>query len=198
MRTADWRARISCAFQDFGRYRTVLGESVDLGEPDALQGAARIRKALATTDTTGFVDRLPHREDTMPGREFGGADLSEGQWQELALARARMRDLPLLLVLDEPAASPDTPSQLAVFEHHMERARTTGERDGPITVILSHRRAQGLTRSLPRRPSHCRPPPSACSVASRTRNPGRRAAGVPQGLRSRFSGGADGRVSAAG
>lgn len=139
LRTTEWRARISCAFQDFGRYHTILSETVGLGEPDALQDAARIRKALEAADATGFVDQLPQRENTMLGREFGGADLSEGQWQKLALARACMRDEPLLLVLDEPTASLDAPSELAVFEHYMERARTTGERSGAITIIVSHR-----------------------------------------------------------
>jgi ATP-binding cassette subfamily B protein len=75
--------------------------------------------------------------DTQLGRAFGGIDLSEGQWQKLALARASMRAAPLLFVLDEPTASLDAPSENAIFERYMERARSIAP--GGITVIVSHR-----------------------------------------------------------
>jgi ATP-binding cassette, subfamily B, bacterial len=66
-------------------------------------------------------------------------DLSEGQWQRAALARACMRDEPLLFVPDEPTASPDAPSEHAIFEHYMARARSPAGRTGAITVIISRR-----------------------------------------------------------
>jgi ABC-type multidrug transport system fused ATPase/permease subunit len=80
---------------------------------------------------------LPQGMDTQLGRAFGGVDLSEGQWQKVALARASMRPEPLLFVLDEPTASLDAPSEHAIFERYMERARSIAP--GGITVIVSHR-----------------------------------------------------------
>src|SRR5262249_26309665 len=90
-------------------------------------------------DASGFVRRLPDGLDTQLGREFDGVELSEGQWQKTALARASMRQEPLLLVLDEPTASLDAPSEQEIFEGYMVRARELAGRTNPITVIVSHR-----------------------------------------------------------
>ncbi|MGW2376024.1 MULTISPECIES: ABC transporter ATP-binding protein [Kitasatospora] len=68
-----------------------------------------------------------------------GVDLSEGQWQKTALARATTRREPLLFGLDEPTASLDVPSEQEVFQRQMARARELAARTGAITVILSHR-----------------------------------------------------------
>ncbi|HEY2790806.1 MAG TPA: ABC transporter ATP-binding protein, partial [Micromonosporaceae bacterium] len=76
---------------------------------------------------------------TQLGRQFDGVELSEGQWQKTALARASMRPNPLLFVLDEPTASLDAPSEQAIFERFMVRARHLAEQTGAITVIVSHR-----------------------------------------------------------
>ena len=70
-----------------------------------------------------LLDRLPDGLDTQLGARFGGVELSEGQWQKTALARASMRPEPLLFVLDEPTASLDAPSEHAIFERYMTRAR---------------------------------------------------------------------------
>jgi ABC-type multidrug transport system fused ATPase/permease subunit len=83
--------------------------------------------------------RLPEGYDTLLGRDVGGLELSEGQWQKVALARASMRSEPLLFVLDEPTASLDAPSEQEIFQHHMAQARELGARTGAITVIISHR-----------------------------------------------------------
>jgi len=66
-------------------------------------------------------------------------ELSEGQWQRTALARASMRDDAPLFVLDEPTASLDAPSEQAIFERYMARARTLSRATGAVTVIVSHR-----------------------------------------------------------
>jgi ABC-type multidrug transport system fused ATPase/permease subunit len=66
-------------------------------------------------------------------------ELSEGQWQKTALARASMRAEPLLFMLDEPTASLDAPSEHAIFERYMARAHELANRTGAITVIVSHR-----------------------------------------------------------
>ena len=103
----------------------------DLANPD------RVAAAVEYADAQALVDRLPHGVDTQLGRPFGGVDLSEGQWQKLALARASMRQAPLLIVLDAPTASLDAPSEHAIFERYMRRARDIAP--GGITVIVSHR-----------------------------------------------------------
>jgi ATP-binding cassette subfamily B protein len=69
----------------------------------------------------------------------GGVDLSGGQWQKLALGRAMMRPAPLLLILDEPTAALDAPSEHALFERYAAQARAAGDAAGTITVLVSHR-----------------------------------------------------------
>jgi ABC-type multidrug transport system fused ATPase/permease subunit len=132
--TRAWRAASAAAFQDFGRYHGTFAQGVALGDLDHPE---RLDTAIGHADARSLVERLPDGPDTQLGREFGGVDLSEGQWQKLALARASMREAPLLFVLDEPTASLDAPSEHAIFERYMERARAIGP--GGITVIVSHR-----------------------------------------------------------
>jgi ATP-binding cassette subfamily B protein len=93
----------------------------------------------AAADPTALLDRLPHGLDTQLGRTFGGVELSEGQWQKIALARASMRPAPLLFMLDEPTASLDAPSEHAILTRYMARARELGARTGAVTVVVSHR-----------------------------------------------------------
>ena len=137
--TADWRSRISAAFQDFGRLETSFAEGVGLGDLPHLTDRERITRAVRDADATVLMERLPQGMDTQLGRELGGVDLSEGQWQRVALARAVMRDEPLLFVLDEPTASLDAPSEHVIFKRQMERVRQLAKRTGAITVIVSHR-----------------------------------------------------------
>ena len=66
-------------------------------------------------------------------------DLSSGQWQRLALGRGMMRDLPLLLVLDEPTASLDALTEAALFERYVHASRSAGRAVGAITLLVSHR-----------------------------------------------------------
>jgi ABC-type multidrug transport system fused ATPase/permease subunit len=137
--TADWRSRLSAAFQDFGRLKTSFAESVGLGDLPHLTNPERIARAARDADATALVARLPQGMDTQLGRELGGVELSEGQWQRVALARAAMRDGPLLCILDEPTASLDAPAEHAIFQRQMERARRLAEHTRAITVIVSHR-----------------------------------------------------------
>ncbi|HEX9999416.1 MAG TPA: ABC transporter ATP-binding protein [Actinoplanes sp.] len=136
---ASWWAGMAVVFQDFGRYRTVFREVVGLGDLPAIDDEQRVGEALAVADGQVLLDRLPDGLDTMMGKDLGGVELSEGQWQKTALARASMRREPLLFVLDEPTASLDAPSEQAIFGHYMNRARDIASRTGAITVIVSHR-----------------------------------------------------------
>lgn len=137
--TDSWRERITCAFQDFGRFSIKAGECIGLGDPQAFDDRSRILSAVRLADAQALLDRLPQHLDTQLGSEFGGVQLSEGQWQKIALARASMRTEPLLMILDEPTASLDAPSEHAIYLHHMTRARELADRVGAITVIVSHR-----------------------------------------------------------
>ncbi len=136
---AAWWSGMAVVFQDFGRYRATFGEAVGLGDVPHIDDEAHVTEALAEADATGLLDRLPQGLSTWLGRDLGGAELSEGQWQKTALARACMRREPLLFVLDEPTASLDAPSEQAIFERYMARARRLAAQTGAITVIISHR-----------------------------------------------------------
>jgi ABC-type multidrug transport system fused ATPase/permease subunit len=134
--TGAWRSGLSVAFQDFGRYQTTIRETVllgGLGSPD------RVAEAVRAADADGLVAGLADGLDTEVGGEFGGVELSEGQWQKTALARACMRAVPVLFVLDEPTASLDAPSEHAIFSRYMARARSIGGAAGAITIVVSHR-----------------------------------------------------------
>ncbi|HET6481157.1 MAG TPA: ABC transporter ATP-binding protein [Actinoplanes sp.] len=137
--TVAWRARTTAAFQDFGRFHTTVGENIGLGHLPALQDEYAVRAAMTDADAADFVDRLPDGLATLLGRQLGGTDLSEGQWQRIALARSSMRHDPLLMILDEPTASLDALSEHAIFDRYMARARALAARTGAVTVIVSHR-----------------------------------------------------------
>lgn len=135
-----WHARLSAAFQDFGRHQVLLREAVGLGDLAAIADSARVRTALATTAAEEVEESLPHGLETQLGRLFpGGVDLSEGQWQAVALARAAMRTHPLLVLLDESTASLDAPREDAVLTRQAELARRTAQQTGAVTVMVSHR-----------------------------------------------------------
>ncbi|OOC56672.1 MULTISPECIES: ABC transporter ATP-binding protein [Nocardiopsis] len=139
VRTAGWRARTSAVFQDFGRFHTVFRETVGIGDLPRMGDGEALREAVRAADAEALAERLPEGWETQLGRELGGTELSEGQWQRTALARASMRGDPLLFVLDEPTASLDAPSEEAIFRRYMERARAHAAVTGAVTVIVSHR-----------------------------------------------------------
>ena len=136
---AGWRARVSAAFQDFGRFHIRFGETIGVGDLAHLSDPERLDHAVRAADARSLVDRLPDGLATQLGRRFDGVELSEGQWQRTALARASMRTDPLLFVLDEPTASLDAPSEHQIFERYLARARELAARTGAITMIVSHR-----------------------------------------------------------
>ncbi|MGK8502887.1 ATP-binding cassette domain-containing protein [Nocardia asiatica] len=134
---ASWWSRMSATFQDFGRYRTAVDDAVRLG--DLAADDRSVAEALTEADAAGFVGRLPQGAKTQLGSQFGGVELSEGQWQRLALARACLRAGVLLFVLDEPTASLDAPSEHAIFRKYMARSRASAEQTGAVTIVVSHR-----------------------------------------------------------
>jgi ATP-binding cassette subfamily B protein len=139
MDVAAWRERTAAAFQDFVRYELLAGETVGIGDLPRLDHVPALSQALLRADATAVTEALPDGLATPLGRSFtGGQDLSGGQWQRLALARGMMRDVPLLLVLDEPTASLDAITEAALFERYLA-ARTLASQAGAIMLLVSHR-----------------------------------------------------------
>jgi ATP-binding cassette, subfamily B, bacterial len=134
-----WRERTAATFQDFVRFELLAGETVGVGDLPRIDVHAALATALHRADATAVTDQLPGGLATPVGRSFsGGRELSGGQWQRLALARGRMRDLPLLLILDEPTASLDAFTEAELFERYLA-ARQLARQSGAITVLVSHR-----------------------------------------------------------
>src|SRR5262249_1959991 len=135
-----WRGRISAGFQDFARLQLVAREAIGVGDVTRLGSDEAIRGALDRAAAAELPAALPRGLDTQLGREFeGGVDLSHGQWQKVALGRAMMRPAPLLLVLDEPTASLDAPTEHALFERFAGAARRAAAGSGAVTILVSHR-----------------------------------------------------------
>ena len=135
-----WRQRLSAGFQDFARLELLARESVGVGDLANLHHDDAIVEALSRAAADDVRSVLPDDLDTQLGRSFaGGVDLSLGQWQKLAIGRAMMRQAPLLLILDEPTASLDAPTEHALFERFARAAQRYAADAGTITMLVSHR-----------------------------------------------------------
>ena len=145
----DWRERVTGAFQDFQRFQLVLAESVGVGDLPRVAEHPEVRGALGRAGSAALEEQLPDGLATRVGSRFtGGRELSGGQWQRLALARGLMRQTPLLVVLDEPTASLDAPTEAALFERYAAAARGHGAAQGTITLLVSHRFSTVRTADL--------------------------------------------------
>jgi len=134
-----WRARTGAAFQDFVHFQLVASEAVGVGDLPAIEDLERVGASARQAGADRVIDRLPAGLSTQLGRWFeNGVDLSEGEWQRVALARGLMRPAPALLVLDEPTASLDPRAEHEVFATFAAMARA-GSEHSPITILVSHR-----------------------------------------------------------
>jgi ATP-binding cassette subfamily B protein len=124
---------IGVIFQDFMRYEMTAGENIAIGRIEELDNHELIHRAARKSLAHEVVERLPWRYDQMLGRRFeSGVDLSGGEWQKLALARAYLRDAQVL-ILDEPTASLDARSEFDVFRRFTELT------SGKTALFISHR-----------------------------------------------------------
>ena len=130
-----WRRQIAAVFQDFGRYALTVGENIALGDIEALDDPERLRSAVKKAGIAELVERFPTGENTPLGKQFGGTELSGGEWQKLALARAFVREEAQLLILDEPTAALDPRSEYEVYRRFVELSQ------GKTTLLITHRLA---------------------------------------------------------
>ncbi|MGH9495071.1 MAG: ABC transporter ATP-binding protein, partial [Candidatus Sulfotelmatobacter sp.] len=129
----DLYSEIGVIFQDFMRYEMTARENIAVGKIDEVEDLELLRSAAEKSLADGVIARLPGKYDQMLGRRFdGGLDLSGGEWQKLALARAYLRNSQLL-ILDEPTAALDARSEFEVFQRFAEL--TTGK----MALFISHR-----------------------------------------------------------
>jgi ATP-binding cassette subfamily B protein len=128
------RRRIGVIFQDFMRYHFQVGENIGVGDVVALEERPRWEEAAEKARAEEIIGALPEGYQTQLGRWFkGGRELSGGQWQKIALARAFMRTGADLLVLDEPTSAVDAKAEVEIFEHFR---RVT---ENQMAILISHR-----------------------------------------------------------
>jgi ATP-binding cassette subfamily B protein len=126
--------RFGVVFQDFNQYQLKVRENVGFGSVAHMGDEARLTRAVEQGGATELVASLTGGLDAPLGRWFQeGSELSGGQWQKVALARAFMREEADILVLDEPTAALDAESEHAVFTRFRELAK------GRTTIVISHR-----------------------------------------------------------
>ena len=129
----EMRANIGVIFQDFVRYHFTAADNIAVGRIEARDDRPRIVAAAERSLADEVIRKLPNGYDQVIGKRFRtGIDLSGGEWQKIAIARAYMRDAQLL-ILDEPTAALDARSEFEVFRRFKELS------EGKTAVLISHR-----------------------------------------------------------
>lgn len=137
---AEWRRRLTAAFQDVARLELVVRETVGVGDIERLSEPGAVEDALARAGATDLATMIDGGLDAQLGKAWsGGIEISGGQWQKLGLGRAMMRRAPLVLILDEPTSALDAQSEHDLFQRQAVAARDSGGRNGAITILVSHR-----------------------------------------------------------
>jgi ATP-binding cassette subfamily B protein len=127
------RGNMGVIFQDFVRYNLSAGDNIAVGKIAARGDRARIERAAMRSQADEVINRLPAGYQQMIGKRFkNGVELSGGEWQKIAIARAYMREA-AVLVLDEPTAALDARSEFEVFKRFKELS------SGKTAVLISHR-----------------------------------------------------------
>jgi ATP-binding cassette subfamily B protein len=130
----DQRIRLfGTVFQDFSRFNITLKENIVIGDLDCCGDAAKLRDIADVAGLSELFDTLPEKGDTLLGKEFeGGTELSGGQWQRIAMARALFGDKPIL-ILDEPTSQLDPTAESALY------GEFTGIANGKTALFITHR-----------------------------------------------------------
>ncbi|MBM4429182.1 MAG: ABC transporter ATP-binding protein [Chloroflexi bacterium] len=125
--------QIAFVFQDLSPYEATAAENIAYGDwQRLLLDRQQMQQIARLTGAEAVIEQMPQGYDTLLGRRFGQYDLSMGQWQQLAIARAFAREAPLL-ILDEPASNLDAMAEYELFERFRQLAQ------GRTTILISHR-----------------------------------------------------------
>jgi ATP-binding cassette subfamily B protein len=128
-----WRSTVGALFQDFIKYQFTFKENVFFGNTKESENTKLLDESIEKSGAKGFLEDLPKKYDQVVGKMFkGGIDLSGGQWQKLALARAFYRNAPIL-ILDEPTSAIDAKAEYEIFQkvQSLQKDKTV--------IIISHR-----------------------------------------------------------
>jgi ATP-binding cassette subfamily B protein len=129
----ELRDAIGVIFQNYVRYQLTAADNIATGRIEAREDRPRIEDSAQRSLADSVIEKLPEKYEQMVGRRFaGGLELSGGEWQKIALARAYMRDAQLL-ILDEPTASLDARAEYEVFQRFAELTQ------GKTAILISHR-----------------------------------------------------------
>jgi ATP-binding cassette subfamily B protein len=129
----DWQRRLTVLFQDYVHYNMTVQENIWLADITRPADSPDIIKAAQRADADAVIGRLPSSYQTMLGRSFsGGHELSTGEWQKIALARAFFRNADIV-ILDEPASSLDALAEAEIFRKFREII------GGRSAILISHR-----------------------------------------------------------
>lgn len=132
-RISDVRGATSGIFQDFVKFQMSAKDNIALGVPSAGEDLASVTQAAKQAGVHATIERLPQQYDSVLGKLFdGGHELSIGEWQKVALARAVLRDSQIL-ILDEPTSAMDAKAEAELFERFHELA------EGRMAILISHR-----------------------------------------------------------
>jgi ATP-binding cassette subfamily B protein len=128
-----WRAQTGAVFQDYARYALSVRENIGFGRIEKMDDLSALAAAAQASAAEGLIAALPEGYEATLGKEFeAGQDLSGGQWQKLALARAYLRDAPLV-VLDEPASALDALAEREVYRQFVHLS------EGKTMLLITHR-----------------------------------------------------------
>lgn len=129
----ELRQQVGVIFQDYVTYYMTARENIGVGRLEQMEDKELIAAAATKSGANSVIEKLPNQYDTMLGRWFDqGTQLSGGEWQKIALARAFMRDASIL-ILDEPTSSLDAQAEYEVFAHFRELT------EGKTAIFISHR-----------------------------------------------------------
>jgi len=129
----EYRKLFSVVFQDFMLYNLSAGENIRMGNIDEKNPDSRIKASASITGVHELINNLPDGYETVIGNLFDDSrELSWGEWQKIALARALFRDAPIL-ILDEPSSALDADTEYDIFSHFREIVK------GRTSILISHR-----------------------------------------------------------
>lgn len=130
----EWRKQIAVVFQDFCHYSLTIGENIALGDISAMDNLDRLKSASEKSEIAAKVEQFPQGYSTLLGKQFEGTELSGGEWQKLAIARAFVREEEAqIMILDEPTAALDPRSESEIFSSFTELVRDK------TAILVTHR-----------------------------------------------------------